>query len=227
MAKIRKLKEQKAKEDKEDLLMAAAKVIGEHGYANASIERITKEAGIAQGTFYLNFESRQSLFDQLLPFIATKALDHLRESTRDHVDFFEREENAFRVFFNYILMHPYYYRVLGEAETAAPVAFENWFSYIIDRYVHSLAEALQRGEIGGLTKRELRFMAVILLACRRYVYQHFVKSETGPGPLPEWVVQAYMKMIRRCLSDHDTKPVNGVARKAARKSKHRSEPISL
>lgn len=227
MAKIRKLKEQKAKEDKEDLLIAAAKVIGRHGYANASIERITKEAGIAQGTFYLNFESRQSLFDQLLPYIATKALDHLRERTPDHANFFDREENAFRVFFNYILTHPYYYRVLGEAETAAPVAFENWFSYIIDRYVHSLAEALQRKEISGLTKRELRFMAVILLACRRYVYQHFVKSELGPGPLPEWVVQAYMKMIRRCLSEQNIDQPERVSRGAPRKQKSRSEPISF
>lgn len=227
MAKIRRLKEQKAKEDKEDLLIAAAKVIGEHGYANASIERITKEAGIAQGTFYLNFESRQSLFDQLLPYMAAKALEHLRERTRDHLDFFEREESAFRIFFNYILMHPYYYRVLGEAETAAPLAFENWFRYIIDKYVHSLGEALQRGEISGLTKRELRFMAVILLGCRRYVYQNFVKSDSGPGPLPEWVVQAYMKMIRRCLADQDTKKAGGISGKVSRKSRPRSEPISF
>ena len=69
-------------------------------------------------------------------------------------------------------------------------------------------------------------MAVILLGCRRYVYQNFVKSDSGPGPLPEWVVQAYMKMIRRCLADQDTKPAGNVG-KVSRKSKPRSEPISF
>ena len=50
-----------------DLLTAAAAIVGKHGYADASIARITKQAGIASGTFYIYFSSRQALFDQLLP----------------------------------------------------------------------------------------------------------------------------------------------------------------
>lgn len=201
--KIKKSKEEKARETRELLFDAAAKIVGKFGYANASVSRITEEAGMAQGTFYLNFESRQALFDELLPFVAMRALDHLRERSAVPRDFFEREEQAFRNFFDYILTHPYYYRVLGEAETAAPVGFSNWFNFITDRYTRSLVEAADRGEIVGLTRRELQFMSVILLACRRYAYQQFVKTESGPSPLPEWVVQAYMKMIRRSLALED------------------------
>jgi AcrR family transcriptional regulator len=201
--KIKKSKEEKAQETRELLLNAAAKIVGKFGYANASVSRIVEEAGIAQGTFYLNFESRQTMFDELLPFIAMKALNHLRERSAEPKDFFAREEQSFRNFFDYLLTHPYYYRVLGEAETAAPAGFNNWFNFITERYAHSLIEAAGRGEIVGLTTRELQFMSVILLACRRYVYQQFVKTETRPSPLPEWVVQAYMKLIRRSLSLQD------------------------
>lgn len=210
--KIKKSKEEKAQEARELLFNAAAKIVGKFGYANASVSRITEEAGMAQGTFYLNFESRQAMFDELLPFIAMKALDHLRERSAEPMDFFEREEQAFRNFFDYLLTHPYYYRVLGEAETVAPIGFNNWFNFITKRYTRSLVEAADRGEIVGLTKQELQFMSVILLACRRYVYQQFVKTEGRPSPLPEWVVQAYMKMIRRSLSlqDFPTHPLRTV-----------------
>lgn len=201
--KIKKSKDEKVQEVRELLLNAAAKIVGKFGYAKASVSRIVEEAGIAQGTFYLNFESRQAMFDELLPFVAMEALNHLRERSTEPKDFFEREEQAFRNFFDYLLTHPYYYRVLGEAETAAPIGFDKWFNFITQRYTHSLMEAADRGEILGLTDRELQFMSVILLACRRYVYQQFVKTSSGPSPLPEWVVQAYMKMIRRSFALQD------------------------
>ena len=58
---------EKADANRKGLFQAAAYVVGKHGYANASIGRITERCGLAQGTFYLYFDSRQDLFDQLLP----------------------------------------------------------------------------------------------------------------------------------------------------------------
>ncbi|MFH5926334.1 helix-turn-helix domain-containing protein [Roseomonas xinghualingensis] len=49
------------------LFDAAARVAGEFGYAEASIARSTEAAGVAQGTFYNYFASRQDFLDQLLP----------------------------------------------------------------------------------------------------------------------------------------------------------------
>jgi len=45
------------------LLDAAGEVVGELGYQDASVARITSQAGVAQGTFYNYFNSRQDLFD--------------------------------------------------------------------------------------------------------------------------------------------------------------------
>lgn len=199
MAKGRMTKEVRNRKVREALLQAAAEIVGQRGYAGASVQRITDLAGIAQGTFYLHFTSRQELFDQLLPFIAHRALAHLRESASPSKNFFEREERSFEAFFSYLLEHPYYYRVLGEAETMAPLAFESWFKFITSRYVRGIERAMEAGEIAALSENETRFMGVILLACRRYVYQEFVKSTDGPRPLPKWVAKAYVDMLRRCL----------------------------
>lgn len=48
------------------LLQCALEVFAKKGYHRASISDIIKRAGVARGTFYLYFESKRSVFDQLL-----------------------------------------------------------------------------------------------------------------------------------------------------------------
>jgi len=65
--RFRRRRAENAKSIRDDLLAAAAAVVGKYGYANTSITRVTKLAGVASGTFYLYFPSRQALLDQILP----------------------------------------------------------------------------------------------------------------------------------------------------------------
>ena len=63
------------------LLDSAAKIVGEVGYEEAQVAAITVGAKIAHGTFYNYFESRQDLFNQLLPAIGKSMLDQVRHSS--------------------------------------------------------------------------------------------------------------------------------------------------
>ena len=54
------------------ILKAAGKVFHREGYHGAKVERITQEAGIAQGTFYLYFPSKERAFVQLMTEFAEK-----------------------------------------------------------------------------------------------------------------------------------------------------------
>src|SRR3954466_3073386 len=66
---------------KRKIFDAAAKVVGKYGYAEASVARIERPAGVAQGTFYNHFENRQELLDQLLPKIRAHMVYFIRECT--------------------------------------------------------------------------------------------------------------------------------------------------
>lgn len=48
------------------LLAAAVDVFAAKGYAATRVSDIVREAGVAQGTFYLYFKSKQAIFEQLL-----------------------------------------------------------------------------------------------------------------------------------------------------------------
>ncbi|XUJ33273.1 TetR/AcrR family transcriptional regulator [Bradyrhizobium japonicum] len=84
---------------KQKIFDAATKVVGKHGYAEASVARITEEAGVAQGTFYNHFENRQQLLDQLLPKIGLDMVEFIRARTGT-ADAARQEIARFSAFFD-------------------------------------------------------------------------------------------------------------------------------
>src|ERR1700733_11483544 len=98
---------------KRRLFQAAVKVVGKYGYAGASVARITAEAGVAQGTFYLHFENRQVLLDQLLPAGGEDGAGTVRERTSsDTLSPAEPEVERCRAFFDVLEEVPEFFRIL-------------------------------------------------------------------------------------------------------------------
>lgn len=194
--KAKKTRAEKSIENRNSILQAAAEVVGELGYAEASIARITQRAGLAQGTFYLYFDSRQALFDELLPHMGQGLLDFLHSRVEGSSNMLDVEERGFRGFFDYLQRNPSFFRVLNEAEVAAPHAYEEHFDKLRSRYVESLERSWSRGQLAGYERRELEVIAYILMAARSYLYLRYSKDESGPKPIPDWVVGAFMKFTK-------------------------------
>jgi AcrR family transcriptional regulator len=205
MRKPRKTRAEKAAENRHKLLHAAAEVVGTFGYAEASVARIVERAGLAQGTFYLYFESRQDLFDQLLPEVGGEALAYIRDQVGTSPDFVTMEERGLRAFFAYMVENPSYFRILTEAEVAAPIAYEKYTSNRTGRFLDSITTAWRKGEVKGYTQRELGVLTQVMLASRAYLYQHYAKGPDGPRPVPEWVIEAYAKFVGRGIGMLDDK----------------------
>src|SRR5579883_2635134 len=169
MKKQKKTRAEKAAENRQRLLQAAAEVVGQHGYAEASVARIVERAGLGQGTFYLYFDSRQDLFDQLLPEVGAQALAYIRQRIGDASDFMTLEERGMRAFFAYVLENPAFFRILSEAEVAAPIAYEKYTTDRTGRFLGAITAAWKRGEVKGYTKRELGVLTQVMLAARTYL----------------------------------------------------------
>jgi AcrR family transcriptional regulator len=192
-------REELTPEARDAIFAAAASVIGEHGYVGATIKRITEQAGIAQGTFYLYFDSRQALFDTLLPHIGSDMLRFIRERVEGADNFYDAEERGFRAFFHYVHLKPAFMRILNEAEWAAPVAHRRHFNLLASHYRRALLRAVAQGDIRTLAGEEVEAIAYMLMACRSYVYLHYLKDGPNRAEPPEIVVEAYMKLVRNGL----------------------------
>lgn len=193
-------REERAEDARAAMFDAAAKVIDQHGYAGASISRVTETAGIAQGTFYLYFQSRQELFDELLPYIGMKMLDFIRERVRGSKDVYEMEERGFRAFFEYMNANKGFIRILNEAETNAPKAHRTHFKILTDRYVKALERWRREGMIKNFDHEELVTIAYIMMSARSYLYMRYVKMDGKRKQMPEKVVQTYMRLVKSGLN---------------------------
>ena len=181
------------------LIDSAAKVVGQYGYAGASILRITQNANVGQGTFYNYFESRQELLNHLLPMWGREMLAYIKARIDPQAEGAEREAQRIRAYFNFLVEHPWFHRLVNEAETLAPVAHERYFKEVSEGYIRALKRSLERGELRGYDEEDLEPLAYMLMATRTYLAQRYAYEDGRVQPVPEKVFLAYVKFVRSAL----------------------------
>lgn len=129
------------------LLEAAEAVFGELGWHDASIVKITEAAGVSQGTFYLYFESKQELFEELVRDLNRRVRKAMSEGAAEGTTRAEKERGGFRGFFRFTAEHPALYRVIRQAEFASPRILHWHYQRIAEGYVQGLEEAMAHDEI--------------------------------------------------------------------------------
>jgi len=178
------------------LLQAAAAVVGEVGYANASIALITARVGVAQGTFYNYFESRQDILDKLLPTLGEEMLAHIKQCASGGTNYTEIEERIFRGFFSFLGKAPHFFRILNEAESFAPAGHKQHFENVSKKYLHLFHRSKLEGSFPNYSEKELEVVVFILLAARSYLALRYLGRTGRKSTLPEWVAETYMKFVR-------------------------------
>ena len=130
------------------LLDAAEGIFAEHGYHDASIARIVERAGVAQGTFYIYFRSKQEIFEQLVGDLNVRLREAMSKgAAAGGGDRLDAEERGFAAFFEFAAGHPALYRVIREAEFVAPQAMHRHYEKIVEGYVRALTAAMATGEV--------------------------------------------------------------------------------
>lgn len=183
---------------KRKIFDAATKIVGKYGYAEASVARITEEAGVAQGTFYNHFENRQQLLDQLLPKIGTDMVRFIRERTGT-AQTARQEIERFSAFFDFIREVPEFLRILNEAEFFAPVGYQKHFDNISTAYVRILKRARLAGAIGEFSDEEFEAIVHVLMGARGYLSRRYSYSSGAVAAVPDHVISAYQKLVTRGL----------------------------
>src|SRR3954449_10299604 len=189
---------------KRKIFDAATKIVGKYGYAEASVARITEEAGVAQGTFYNHFESRQELLDQLLPKIGIDMVRFIRDRTGT-AQTARQEIERFGAFFDFIREVPEFLRILNEAEFFAPIGYQKHFDNISTAYVRILKRARLAGTVDDYSDEEFEAVVQVLMGARGYLSRRYSYSDGKVTAVPEHVISAYQKLITRGLFNSSDK----------------------
>ena len=138
------------------VLDAAVTEFAAHGYAGASISRLTRTLGIAKGSVFQYFGSKQGLFGFVFDHAAGLFADRLRQvrdTTRD-ADVFERVRATLQAGAEFVDAHPRLYRlylkVLFQEGWPLREALLVQARHTSARYLRGLVDTgRERGELGS------------------------------------------------------------------------------
>lgn len=129
------------------ILAAAEKVIGAKGYNDASIGHITSEAGVAQGTFYIYFNTKEQVFSELVLEMGRLVRHTIAEATQGIGNRLEAEKAGLHAFLEFVQAHPDLYRIVQEALFVDPAAYEEYYVTFAAGYRTGLEAAEAAGQI--------------------------------------------------------------------------------
>lgn len=177
------------------LLSAAESVFGKVGYDRASIVEITRRAGVAQGTFYLYFQSKQAVFSELVRQIGRDLRRAIQQAVAGTGHRLDVERKGFEAFFEYVRQHPSIYRIVRQAEFVDRDAFRGYYESIARGYERGLSKAAKQGQIRSLDPEVVAWCLMgmgDLLGIRWILLRR-------DGKVPDQVLDTMMELISRGL----------------------------
>ena len=184
------------------ILEAAIAVFARKGFAASRIDDVAAEAGVAKGTVYLYFDSRDAILhaafnafeEDLLagirPVLETNkpALDRLRQLVHAVVNRFEAEADLTRVLLDFWVA----------ATSATPAGVGIDLARVYSEYRTIVGELLREAQAEGTVRSELseHAAAVVIAMIEGVMVQWLVDpNAVPPGPVAEQIVDVLVQGV--------------------------------
>lgn len=148
------------------LLNAAAEEFGEKGFHDAAISQITARAGVATGSFYVYFDSKEAIFQALVRDLSGQVKDFVAPRIAAAPDQIAAEQAGQLAYLEFVRQHKEIYRIIDESEFVDPAAYREHYTKSATR----LQSAMERGEIsdGDCEVRAWALMGINVFLGLRY-----------------------------------------------------------
>jgi len=186
-------------ETRSRLLQAAEVEFGVRGYHKASVADIARRAGVALGTVYVHFRSKEELFVELI-----QAINHglRRASAQATLGLYDRraiEHAGFRAFFSFISQHRQAYGIVREAEFVNGRSGRWYYLSLGEPYAKGLAQGMKRGELVRMPAEPLAYQLMGIghfLGLRWLIWPSFpTQSQAALPHLPDDVFEQAITFI--------------------------------
>lgn len=129
------------------LLDAAAAEFGEKGFHESSIVGITQRAGVALGSFYTYFDSKDALFRALVRDMSSQVRTTVGPVIQAAANRLDGEEAGLATFLQFVREHKELYRIIDESEFVDPESYRRHYEETVAGYVASLNDAAKKGQV--------------------------------------------------------------------------------
>lgn len=188
----------RGKKTREKLLQAAEVEFGEKGFHEAAISGITRRAGVALGTFYVYFDSKEEVFRALVSYMGHHTRSWIAQRVADAPDRLAAERQGLEAFIEFVGRHKNLYRIVSEAQFVAEDAYREYYQVFADAYQENLTAAGERGEIRKGDYQVWTWAMIGMSVFLGMRYAHWEHSRSG-----EDVAAAMADLISRGMDAHE------------------------
>lgn len=145
------------------ILDAAAVEFGDRGFHETGIIQITQRAGVALGTFYTYFDSKEALFAALVADMSGQVREAVAPAFAEEQGTLAAERRALAAYLQFAAGHKLVYRIIDESEFVAPDAYRRHYETVAARIAARLEAGEAKGEIAPADplEREVRAWAAM------------------------------------------------------------------
>lgn len=185
---------------RQKLLAAAEKVFGESGYFQASIVDITKEASVAQGTFYIYFPSKYDIFGELIKQMSKDLRSKIKVEIGGVKDYEEVLRIGFKTFFAWVKEHRNLYSIVQQALLVDETLYRSYYQRLAEGYIRELKEAIKNDYLLDFDPEAI---AYCLMGISQFIGLRWVYWENDD--VPEKVFENVISMIFKGISAKNSK----------------------
>lgn len=129
------------------ILQAAEQEFGRESFFRASISEITRRAGIAQGTFYIYFKTKEDVLRELVRHMGRELRRTLTAAIDPGISRLEAERQGLAAFMRFVAEHENLYRVVQQAQFVDEEIYKAYYQDFARGYLDALQQAADSGEI--------------------------------------------------------------------------------
>ena len=150
MELVNEPKTKRGMETLDKISKAAEELFSEKGYYDTGIVDIASKAGIAQGTFYIYFNDKKSVFDYLINKLGNELKDSIRLNTKVSKDRYEEEFMGIKTFLNFVGEHIGLFKIVWQAQFVDMELFKEYYESFSKGYVKGIMKSQAKGEMADI-----------------------------------------------------------------------------
>ena len=180
------------------ILDAARAEFGDRGFSESTIVGITQRAGVALGTFYTYFDSKEAIFQEVVRDMSAQVRDRVAPEFKNASDAIDGERRALEAFLRFASEHRDVYRIIDEAEFVEPQGFREHYETTASRIAARLVAARANGDIGvNFSDADIDILAWALMGANVFLGLRFSVWSSGD---PARVAEVTSTMLRKGLT---------------------------
>ncbi len=182
----------------ERLLSAAEQLFGERSYRRTSVAGICARAGMATGSFYAHFSSKEDIFAAVVRRINADLRDAMRKALETApANQRSRERAAFGAFFDMLSRRPWIDRIVRESEFVDPGLFREYYERLARGYARGVRQAQLAGEVDSRYDPEV--IAYLYTGVGNFIGMRWADWTAG-RQVPRDVLDDVLEVLARGLS---------------------------